>query len=81
MMVYFAAPTSNDHSVKTYNVWLDGYAEASYVPRNAKWAYKQGNVKPMVEVTDCYSPSVLIYDSRDVSSEAIIPKDVIDKYT
>eukprot|EP00249_Psilotum_nudum_P019322 c27193_g1_i1 orf=184-1833(+) len=70
---------SNDRSVKIYDVVnydMMAMVQLSFVPGAVEWAYKQGDAKAKLAVSDRSSPLIYLYDARSGSNDPVISKQI-----
>lgn len=70
---------SNDRSVKIYDVVnydMMVMIRTSFVAGSVEWVYRQGDVKPILAISDRDTPAVHIFDAYSGSNEPIMSKEV-----
>ncbi|KAJ7562782.1 hypothetical protein O6H91_03G084400 [Diphasiastrum complanatum] len=70
---------SNDSSAKVYDVVnydMMAMLRFPFVPGAVEWAFRQGDARAKVAISDRNSPLVYIYDARSGSNEPIISKKI-----
>lgn len=75
----FCCTISNDRSVKIYDVVnfdMMVMMRLPFIPSAVEWAYRQGDVKAKLAISDRNSSFVHIYDAHAGSNEPIISREV-----